>query len=192
MHGTAEPQEIDDPKKQSAPPHCVGDKVWYALLVVSGAERKICIWLRRRGYRPYWPRFKGQVKFNRHRRAIRWKSVIPGYLFLPHDRDVNWRLVEGGPEVSGFMRNAGEIIKIPENGRQGIEQIVAIEAALNDSPIAAADGMPFKVGQMVRVPRLSMDGKVVAIERGRKLIVELYFLGAKRPVPLPASEVEGA
>ena len=168
---------------------------WYAVLVASGLERKACIWLRRRQYAPYWPRYKGQVKLNRHRNAERWRSVIPGYLFLPVEDDPNWELLEDRmPGFGSVLRNGvrDRYALLPDKGREGIEQIRQIEAALNASPIAAADGMPFKVGQMVRVPRLSMDGKVVAIERGRKLIVELYFLGAKRPVPLPASEVEGA
>jgi len=168
---------------------------WYAMLVASGLERKACIWLRRRQYEPYWPRYKGQVKLNRHRKAERWRSVIPGYLFLPVEMEPDWELFEDRmPGFSSVLRNGRRdaLAKIPEAGREGIAQIRHIEAALNASPIAAADGLPFKVGQAVRVPRLSLDGRILAVEKGRKLIVELFFFGAKRPIPLPASEVEAA
>ena len=51
---------------------------WAALLTTSGAERKATIWLKIRQFNPYWPRYKGTVKLNRHRREMRWRSVIAG------------------------------------------------------------------------------------------------------------------
>jgi len=188
MHGTLNATDLESdmgPVLNSAP-H------WYALLVMGGRERKVCIWLRRRQYSPYWPRYRGQVKLNRHRRAVRWKSVIAGYVFLPHVEWMNWRLIEEGPNVIGFMRNAGTLIKIPNLGREGIEGIKSIEESLNASPLAAADGIPFKEGQKVWVSRMEQFGTILSIEKGRKLIVELLFLGSKRPIPLPVSDVEAA
>lgn len=183
MHGTLRQRDMGN----------IGiDACWYALLVASGTERKACIWLRRRQYEPYWPRFMGQVRLNRHRRQMRWRSVIPGYLFLPIFTEANWPLIEEAPGVHGIMSNGeGGHIEIPEAGKDGIEQIRAIEAALNASPIAAADGVPFKAGQQIRLKLLdNIEGKIISVEKGRKLIVEVFFLGAVRAIPYPTAEAD--
>ncbi|HZS57616.1 MAG TPA: transcription termination/antitermination NusG family protein [Bryobacteraceae bacterium] len=165
---------------------------WYALLVESGRERRICIWLRRRQYEPYWPRYKGFVKLNRHRTEVRWRSVIPGYLFIPIPilQTINCDLIESAPGARRIMRNGENLVELPEDGRQGIERIKEIEAALNASAIAAAEGIPFKEGQKVRIRRVELDGKIKRIASKTKIVVEAQFFGAVREWELPVSEIE--
>lgn len=189
MHGTVsttEMQESDMSAVLSAAP------CWYALMITAGMERKVCIWLRRRQYQPYWPRYKGPVKLNRHRTANRWRSVIPGYLFLPQPPfEMNWRLIEeDAPGGAGFLRSHGAIVKIPESGKQGIERICEIEAALNASPVAAADGIPFKVGQRVQISKLCLEGVVVRLDKKRKICVETSLFGRVTRITVSAADVE--
>ena len=164
---------------------------WYALLVQSGKERKFCFWLRKRQYQPYWPRFMGVVKLNRHRKAKRWCSVIPGYLFLPDNGAINWELIEEAQGVHGFMSNAsGDLVDLPYKGKQGIEQIKLIESALQESVIAATQGIPFKTGQQVWVGKLSVEGKILRIDNSRQITVEVPMFGSRVKSVMPVSELE--
>ena len=172
-----------------------GECIWYALLTEAGRERRACVWLERRQFKPYWPRYRAHVKLNRHRRAIRVRGVIPGYMFLPIPvaHTVNCGLIESSPGVRRIMRNGGGVpVVIPALGKDGIEKIREIEQSLNESAVAAADGIPFKVGQRIRVPRLELEGKILSIERGRRVFAELYMFGALRSIPLPVDEIEAA
>lgn len=165
---------------------------WVALLSEPGRERQACIWLRRRQYEPYWPRYKGQVKLNRHRRAVRWRSVIPGYLFLPNI-NINWRLIEeDAPGVHGKMRNSEGYPKLLKT--KIITDIQRIEAALNSSEINAAQGIPFKIGQLVR-PTDDLynhwEGKIVRIDARNKIGVEVRGLfGSSAVVMFSADQLE--
>lgn len=189
MHGTLEigGLEVNDTEGFIGPA-----AAWYALLIESGKERKACIWMRRRQYEPYWPRYMSPTKLNRHRFAERWRSVIPGYLFLPiGERGANWSLLETAPGFRSFLRSgSGDLIKIPEFGRQGIEQIREIESALNLSIIAAADGVPFKVGQQVMLSKLEIPAIVLRIDRKRKICVEAKLFGRVVRINVPAAEIE--
>jgi transcription antitermination factor NusG len=190
MHGAIGTMELQDTSR----PIMGAVRHWYALLVASGMERKVCIWLRRRQYEPYWPRYKGQVKLNRHRRAIQWRSVIPGYLFIPAPEhgSVNWSLVESAPGVHGFMCSAGNIVSLPEIGKQGIEQIMAIETALNESAIAAVHGIPFKKGQLVFVKSLEIIGEIKRIDGRDRIMVEVPMFGSKVPMWLSSGAIDAA
>ena len=166
---------------------------WYALLVESGSERKACIWLKRRQFNPYWPRYKGTVKLNRHRREIRWRSVIPGYLFLPIPitQDINMDLLKKAPAIREALRNGhGDIVEIPEKGQQGIEKIRFIEEALNLSAVAAAQGIPFKVGQRIFIRRLEIEGTIARIDSRRQITVEAPMFGSRVRMVMPVAELE--
>jgi transcription antitermination factor NusG len=169
-----------------------GECDWVALLAQPGSERKACIWLRRRQFKPYWARYKGQVKLNRHRRAMRWRSVIPGYLFLPVITDINWRLIEETPGVHGKMTNGEGRPKLLNRGH--INDIVRIEEALNSSEINAVQGIPFKVGQRVRPTDdlyYHWEGPITRIDSRRQIAVEVPGLfGAPRIVMFSADRLE--
>ena len=188
MHGAIGTMELQDTSR----PVMGLSANWYALLVGTGLERKVCIWLRRRQYEPYWPRYKAPVKLNRHRRALRWRSVIPGYLFLPTPRfgEINYKLIEGVPGVNGFLRNGNVPIILPETGKQGIEKIIEIETALNESAVAAEFGIPFKKGQVVYVKSLEIVGEIKRIDGRDRIIVEVAMFGNKVPMSLSCAAIE--
>ncbi len=168
---------------------------WYALLTESGTERKATIWLRRRQYHPYWPRYMGQIRLNRHRRGFRWRSVIPGYLFLPipEASNADWRTIERAVGVRGVMRHAD--YNFVEFREQDIADVARIEQCLNESPVAAAEGIPFRVGQEVRIVRGVFENHVTAIlsiDKGRRVSLEVPMFGTTTKIVLPVSEIEAA
>lgn len=171
------------------------DVRWYVLLADSSAERKACNWLERRQFLPYWPKYTGQVKLNRHRRKARLRSVLPGYLFLPLPtcRDPDWRLILKTPGVREVIR---DVDSVPVSIRDTeIEHIRTIEAALNSSPLCAAEGIPFMVGQSVRLidvthPLFQLQGPIVRIDKGGQIIVEVEMFGRRTRATLPVSEIE--
>lgn len=169
-------------------------QIWYALLVISGQERRACIWLKRRQYEPYWPRFRGPVKVNRHRSMIRWRSVIPGYLFLPipMTKTINCELIESARQVRKVMRNgSGEPVMIPEFGKDGIARIKEMEESANADARAWDGGMPFKVGDKILIKRMTLEAKVKKLLIGKKkVVVETVFFGGMREFELPVSEIE--
>jgi transcription antitermination factor NusG len=168
-------------------------RTWYALLVTSGQERKACIWLKKRQFLPYWPRYLGAIKLNRHRKGIRWRSVIPGYLFLPipATNSINCELIESAPAIRKVMRNgSNEPVTLPEHGKDGIARIRELEEVMNADPIAADQGIPFKAGQAIRIARISIEGKIKRIASKKKIVVEAMFFGAVREFELPVGEIE--
>lgn len=164
---------------------------WYALLVESGKERQTCIWLRMRQFKPYWARYRSENRIHANRRNIRWKSVIPGYLFLPIPflRSLPPSdYFDFAPGVRGFMRNgSGSVVEFRP---AEIEQVRDIEEALQASAIAAVQGIPFKVGQKVRIVKPGIEAKIVEITNKRRIVVEAKFLGADRQWTLAGSEIE--
>lgn len=171
---------------------------WYALLVTSGKERKATSWLKKRQLFPYWPRYKGQIRLNRHRRLTAWRSVIPGYLFLATPIGfANYQLIEGDrrqqgcPGVHSFMRDGDGFIIPFKIGH--ITEIERIELALNASTIAAQKNIPFKLDDMVcckSIELWNVRGPVVAIDKKGNLDIEVDMFGRKVRWTLPASEVE--
>lgn len=163
---------------------------WYALLVEAGQERKACIWLRMRQFKPYWARYRSENRLHANRRNIRWKSVIPGYLFLPMPfmRGLSSDYFQFAPGIRGFMRRAsGNVVELKPDEMSKIKEI---EEALQASAIAAVEGIPFKEGQIVRVEKLGVSGKILRIDSRRKILVEVPMFGSKVPVNLTVNEIE--
>jgi transcription antitermination factor NusG len=166
---------------------------WYALLVLSGTESRCCVWLCKRQFKPYWPRYQAMTKLSRSRRDIRWRSVIPGYLFLPAVGELNWRLLRRyNPYIHGVLADAAtdEWIKIPDKGENSIGRIREIEMALNSSPVAAAQGIPFRVGQRVHIENLGADATITRIDGARHITVETKMFERVIRVNLSVLEIE--
>jgi transcription antitermination factor NusG len=164
---------------------------WFVLLTES--ERKAAVWLERNQYLPYWPKYSGQEKLARGRRRACLRSVIPGYIFLPlaNGSDPDWKHVLGTPGVREVIRD-GEHTPI-SIGNYEIGRIRDIEAALNSSPLCAAEGIPFHVGQIVRVRNdmlWSWRGPIVHIDKGGKITIEADVFGRRSKVVLPVHEIE--
>jgi transcription antitermination factor NusG len=86
------------------------------------------------------------------------------------------QLVEKAPGVRRFVRNGnGELAEIPDKGKEGMEKIRDIEASLNANPIAARDGIPFKVGQVVDIKKLEKRGKILRLDGRRRIIIEVFM-----------------
>ena len=163
---------------------------WFALIVKSGLERKACIWLRRRQFNPYWARYRGLVKLNRHRKALRWRSVIPGYLFLPLDTQdtINVELLKTGPGIRNVMRNGnGEVISI---SAKDVDRVKSAESALNASVIAASQGIPFKAGQKVWVTELELEGIIKRIDGRRNILLDVPMFGSVVSMSAPVEKIE--
>jgi transcription antitermination factor NusG len=160
---------------------------WYVLLTTTGLERRTCIWMRLRGLQPYWARYRINWREFQVRSGIQWRSVLPGYLFLPWPADC--KLVEDAPGVRRFLRNGdGKPETLDENQMSRIREI---EAALNDSIIAARDGIPFKVGQNVHVKRLEMTGKILRLDGRRRIIISVPMFGSSGvPLTLSVADIE--
>lgn len=184
MHGNIQLQE-----------NPIVNRDWYALLVESGKERKASDWLEIRQFQPYWPRYKGTVKLNRHRRAMRLRSVIPGYLFLPLGHDANWRLILSkeakAKGIREVLRNGQADYARLNDGH--IDSIRNIEIALNSSALCAVEGIPFKVGQFIRLIAgafSGIEGKIIQIDKGRRITLESFMFGRTTRMTVTASEID--
>jgi hypothetical protein len=155
---------------------------WYVILMSTGLERRACIWMRLRGLQPYWARYRVNWREFQVRSGIQWRSVLPGYLFLPHPADC--KLVEDAPGVRRFLRDGnGKPETLDEHE---MDRIREIESALNDSIIAARDGIPFKVGQRVYITKLQIGGIILRLDGRRRIIVSTSIFGS-RGVPMTVS-----
>ncbi len=103
----------------------------------------------------------------------------------------DWREIEKTPGVRAVMRHADyELVKFRE---KDISDIARIEEALNDNPISAAEGIPLKVGQAVRICRGVFENHrthILHIDSKRKICVEVPFLGSTTKIVLPVSDIE--
>lgn len=166
-------------------PQSAREASWHALRCKPGGERRVCIWMRLRGLEPYWARYRSETRLQRRDKML-WRSVMPGYLFLLSP--VNYRMVEDAPDVYKFMRNGdGNVAVI---GQGDIDKIKEIETALNDSAIAAAEGIPFKKGQSVRVMHLDLVCKIKRIDSRRRLVVDAPLFGSVVPLTVAVSDIE--
>jgi transcription antitermination factor NusG len=169
------------------------DNRWYAAEVWKGKELQGCIFLRNKKMRPYRPRYQHDAKLARHRAGVRWRSVLPGYLFIPvpTDKTIDCCLIEQAPGFLKILRTAEH--NLAELKVEEIAHIREIEEALNASPIAA--GIPFKVGQRVKIngkSNLRWEGPIVRIENKRRVVVEIFMLGRSVALTVPANKLEAA
>jgi transcription antitermination factor NusG len=164
---------------------------WYALLTQANVETRIARWLRIYKYEMYWPRYTTMVKAARNRRRIRWRSVIPGYLFLAltPEQPLDVRLIESCPMIHRVMRNgSGDVVEI---NPMDIESIKRIEAALQADEMAAAQNIPFKVSQVVAVKSLlGAHCKILRIADRKRVEVLAILFGAKRQTLVAVSDIE--
>ena len=167
---------------------------WYALLTETGRERRAKKWLEIRQFAPYWPHYQGTVKLNRHRRGVRPRGVIPGYIFLPlNGEKPNWRLILRTPGVREVVRDRASYEPVCISGRE-MELLMNTEESLNQNTICASEGIPFKIGQIVRCSNdlySEFVGPIIAIDTRRRISVSLPLFGSKGVrVVVSADEIE--
>ena len=73
-------------------------------------------------------------------------------------------------------------------GGKALKKLREIEAVL--SAMAGERSVPFKKGQMIRIPRLDMKAMVTAIDNANKIELEAQLFGRATKITLPASEIE--
>jgi hypothetical protein len=164
---------------------------WYALRVRVGYEHRVCVWLRQRALEPYWPRFNATPRAYQPRHKIIWRSVLPGWMFVRSMPGLtNFGMFDQWP-VARFVRHADHApIQIPDLGKEGIEQIRKIEASLNDSAIAAREGIPFKVGDLVTITKLEIVGKIVRLDGRRRIVVSAPMFGSIVDMTVCVADIE--
>lgn len=175
----------------AGPPADFADPViWRALRVTSGRERPACIWLKMHQLHPYWPRYRVEPTRLQNRRKIIWRSVLSGYLFLPLllERPIDRTFFEYCPGISNWMRDgAGNVAKLTE---EEIACIRRLELAMQASVIAAVEGIPFKVGDKVRIKPYGIKGTIIELVSRREIKIEAPLGGALRIWTAPGSEIE--
>ena len=156
------------------------DVIWRALLCHSGQERAACNWLRMRQLHPYWPRYRVEPTRIQASQNVRWRNVLSGYLFLPvpNGRSIDTDYLECCPGVWDIMRNGPEVAVLTE---ADIASVRRLEEAMQNS-IAAKHGVPFKIGEKVRVVGFEIYGKVVEIISRDKILIEAQFFGSSKRV----------
>ena len=167
--------------------------MWYVLLTGSSVEWRTAERLERRGYAPYWPHFPGRVRHRGHHSRPVLRSVMPGYLLLniAAGRAPDWPHIIDTVGVRDVLRYADHtpiLMRAHE-----VETIRHIEEALNASPIAAASGIPFKVGDQVRLLAelyAGWQGPILAMDKAGRITLEIALLGRHVRMIVPASAIE--
>jgi transcription antitermination factor NusG len=162
---------------------------WYAVLVHPRTEIGVCKILRAQNEKPYWPRYRGPKHFRRPASGWVWRGVVPGYLFLPIEKGkpIDCGKIEACPGVRCFLRTAEGLAVLTLADMQRIREME--EEALNGSPVAA--GIPFKVGQRVRIiGNPAWEGPITRIDNKRRIVVEILMFGRPTYLTVSANKLE--
>src|SRR5215469_3055561 len=105
---------------------------WWMLLVEPGKERSARDSFHRYGVQAYWPNYHSLLRPTlplRERRRTDYRSVIPGYLFVPAlPTEMFWDIVERIPGVGHAVLNfSGDVATLKE---ESIDVIRAIERGM--------------------------------------------------------------
>jgi len=146
------------------------------------------MWLLQRQMQPYWPRYNPVPRAYQPRNRIVWRSVLPGYMFVNAKRIKFWLFDE--LDGAKLMRNGNSLVEIPDAGKQGMERIREIAEALNADAIAARDGIPFKVGQKVRIRDLDIEATVKRLDSRRRIVVAAPMLGSVVDMTVAVEHIE--
>jgi transcription antitermination factor NusG len=123
--------------------------------------------------------YRGPQHFRRPASGWLWRGIIPGYLFLPMEngKPIDCAKIEACPGVRCFLRTAEGLAVLTLADMQRIREME--EEALNGSPVAA--GIPFKVGQRVRIiGNPAWEGPITRIDNKRRIVVEILNVSANK------------
>jgi hypothetical protein len=177
-------QAVEKPETKNLP------QQWCMLQVTPGMERGARDGFHRYGVRAYWPNYHSFLRPTlplRERRRTDYRSVIPGYLFVPAlPTEMLWDFRLRIPGVRHAVLNfSGDVATLKE---EDIDVIRSIEAGMN-TPIAGRTLHNLKAGDKVafiddntqrwppgRFGGSSNDGRItVEIEVMRRLIPFVVF-----------------
>jgi transcription antitermination factor NusG len=174
---------------------------WYVVEAVNGKEFELAVTLQA-AFAP----FNGEaelyhpievVKFNRRicsngrierRQVIRKISRFGSLLF------VRVRLTRGLADALSHMPNALAVLRCKDSDRAIVIPDVMVDFYKQTSqPIAAAEGVQFEEGDMVRViagPAAGQQGVVERVDSGRSLRLDTSKFGGSAPIIIEAGHVE--
>jgi transcription antitermination factor NusG len=169
---------------------------WCMLLVRPGMERDARDSFHRYGVRAYWPNYHSFLRSTlplRERRRRDYRSVIPGYLFVPAlPTETFWDIVERIPGVENVVRGfSGDLAMLKD---ADIDVIRSIEAGMN-TPIPGRTPHNFKTGDKVgfiddnaqRWP----PGRIGGSSNDGRITVEIGVMGRLVPRGVSASDQKG-
>jgi transcription antitermination factor NusG len=170
---------------------------WCMLIVQPGKEQDARNSFRRYGVRAYWPKYLGFTRWSsrpRERRRTDYRSVIPGYLFVPMlPPSTFWDVVERIVGVVNVVRNYSGDLAVLRNA--DIEVIRQIEAGLN-TPKPSKSLHSLKTGEKVRFCDDLLNrwplGRVASSTNDGRISVEVEVMGRIVPFLVFPHQIERA
>jgi len=168
---------------------------WCMVGVRPGKEPECCDSFRRQGLRCYWPNYY-VFGYSKPRRAARrgqpYRSVMPGYLFMPLPAtDLFWNVVERWSGVAHPIRSySGDLLALHN---EDIQVIRKIEAGLN-TPVPRKSLHNFKTGDKVRFSDDLLTrwppGRVARLADDGRIAVEVDLMGRSVPFLVWPHQIE--
>jgi transcription antitermination factor NusG len=160
--------------------------VWYLLRLHPNYDLKAERQLHERGISAYVPKEKKIVKGVWKRKIERIVPIFPGAMFIPDfEADIE-RLKRFADGIGGFVKYAGEAVKVRPNM---MEQIRKFEAHQNRDP----EKREFHPGQKVRIvggPFDLFEGHVERLDPRFRITVLIELLGRAVHTEFEETEVE--
>jgi transcription antitermination factor NusG len=174
--------------------HALPDQ-WCMLIVTPGKEQEARDNFHRYGIRAYSPNYLGFTRRSsrpRERRRTDYRSVIPGYLFVPMlPTPTLWDVMQRIPDVVSVVRNYSGDIAILRN--TNIEVIRQIEAGLK-TPKPGKSLHHFKTRDKVRFVDDLLNrwppGKVAGSTNDGRITVEVRVMGRLVPFQVFPHQIE--
>ncbi len=159
---------------------------WHIALTEPGSDRLATTALRNRGYLVYRPIEPRQV-----RGAVRWVSMLPGYLLVIDTPADNWRWLRITPGIrthrcllqssGGYATLSDETIRLIRHMEQ---ELATVQIDAPDDPRKG-----FAVGQSVGIVNNLIEGVINALDDRDKAVVKILLFGRESFVKIPYSEL---
>jgi transcriptional antiterminator RfaH len=160
--------------------------VWYLLRLHPNYDLKAERQLHERGISAYVPKEKKIVKGVWKRKIERIVPIFPGAMFIPDfEADIE-RLKRFADGIGGFVKYAGEAVKVRPNM---MEQIRKFEAHQNRDP----EKRKFRPGQKVRIvggPFDLLEGRIQRLDARYRITVLIGILQGEVPAQFDEDQVE--
>lgn len=170
---------------------------WFMLLVRPGKEQEARDSFRRYGLRAYWPNYHSTSHWSpqrRERRRTDYRSVIPGYLFVPAlPSSTFWNIIERNLGIVNVVRNYSGELAVLKNA--DIEVVRSIEASMN-TPVPGKSLHNFKTGDKVRFADDTLNrwppGRVAGSINDGRISIEVEVMGRIVPFMVFPHQIERA
>lgn len=183
--------KLEEMAQQAHPDH------WLLLTVQPGKEQQARDSFRRYGVRCYWPNYYIISRWSpqlREKRRTDFRSVMPGYLFVPSPATTTiWNVIEHNIGVVNVVRNYSGELAVLRNA--DVEVIRSIEAGMN-TPKPGKALHNFKTGDKVRFNDDTLNrwppGLVAGSLSDGRISVEVEVMGRIVPIQVFPHQIERA